>query len=287
MQKFVKPFYEIIKIAFGCALFALGFDFFLQPNALNAGGLSGLAMVLVKVLDAGSVGTITALMNFPLFAIAGLKIGRKFFFGSLIGMGFIALFIDLFAAFPVPQTEPLIGALYGGVICGSGLGIVFVSGVSTGGSDIIVRLLKMRYQNVPIGMITICFDVCVVVLSGIVFRDISVSLYSGVAIFLSGQVIDAVVYRFDYSKVALVISLKYEQIAEAVLNELGRGATFLHGEGAYSNQSTKVVLIAIKRQQLADLKRLVVEIDPEAFIIVQEAHQVLGDGFARYSKDAL
>lgn len=287
MQKHWKSLADVMKIAFGCALFSLGFDLFLQPNALNAGGLSGLAMILVHVFGVGSVGSVTALMNLPLFAVAGLKIGRKFFLGSLIGMVFVSIFIDLFSILPIPQTEPLIGALYGGVLCGSGLGIVFVTGVSTGGSDIAVRLIKKRYQNIPIGMITICFDVCIVALSGIVFQDITVSLYSGVAIFLSGRVIDAVVYRFDYSKVALIISKKYDDVAKVISEELGRGATYLHGEGAFTHQTTKVVLVAVKKQQLADLKRLVVEIDPNAFIIVQEAHQVLGDGFSCYSKDSL
>ena len=287
MQKRLKPLLEIIKIGCGCALFGLGFDLFLAPNTLNAGGLTGLAMIFVKLTGVGSVGVITAIMNLPLFAIAGLKIGKRFFFGSLIGMSLSAFFLDLFVSMPIPQTEPLIGALYGGVICGAGLGIVFVSGVSTGGSDIIVRLMKLKYQNVPIGTITICFEFCVVVLTGIVFRDITVSLYSGVAIFLSGQVIDAVVYRFDYSKVALIITKEYDKVSQVILEELQRGATFLHGEGTYSHTPTKVVLTAVKKQQLADLKRIVVEVDPDAFIIVQEAHQVLGDGFSRYSKDAL
>ena len=159
--------------------------------------------------------------------------------------------------------------------------------MSTGGSDIIVRLLKLRYQNVPIGMISIIFDACIVTLSALAFRDITVALYSGVTIFLTGKVIDAVVYRFDYSKVALIITKKHEQVAQVISDSLDRGATFLHGEGSYTHQQTMVVLTAVKKQQLADLKRLVVETDPEAFIIVQEAHQVLGDGFSRYSKDSL
>ena len=287
MQKYWNLITDLLKMVVGCALFGLGFDLFLQPNALNAGGLSGLAMVIVHLLKIGSVGTITALMNLPLFALGGLKIGKRFFFGSLIGMGLSSLFLDVLTVIPVPQTEPLIGALYGGVLCGAGLGLVFLTGSSTGGSDIVVRLLKRRYQNAPIGTITICFDVCVVALSAIAFKDISVALYSGVAIYVSGIVMDAVVYHFDYSKVALIISKDYEKIAEEIASQLDRGATFLHGEGSYSRKDTMVVLTAVKRQQLADLKRLVVEIDPDAFIIVQEAHQVLGDGFSRYSKDSL
>jgi uncharacterized membrane-anchored protein YitT (DUF2179 family) len=173
------------------------------------------------------------------------------------------------------------------VLCGLGLGVVFVTGASTGGSDIVVRLLKLRWQNVPIGTINMFFDLSVATLTGLAFWDIGSALYSGVAIFVTGQVIDAVVYRFDYSKVALIISNHHEQITQAIAKELDRGATLLHGEGSYSHESKEVILTAVKKQQVSDLKRLVVEIDPDAFIIMQEAHQVLGDGFSRYTKDSL
>lgn len=278
---------DILKTAIGCALFALGFDLFLLPGGMNAGGLSGLAMVFVHLTDFGSVGILTALLNIPLFILAGAKIGKKFFFGSLIGMAFSSAFIDLFALLPVPEVEPLIGAIYGGVICGAGLGFVFAAGVSTGGSDIIVRLLKLKYRHVPIGMISMSFDAGVAILTGIVFRDVNSALYTGIAIFITGKIIDMVVYSFDYSKVALIITKDYEQVAQVISDRLERGATYLHGEGTYSRKATKVVLTAVKKQQVAELKELVVEIDPDAFIIVQEAHQVLGDGFIRYSKDSL
>jgi len=287
MKKAAQIAFWVIKLAVGACLFALGFDLFLVPNGLNAGGLSGLAMVLVHLLGFGSVGTVTALVNLPLFLFGAKKIGKTFFVGSLIGMLTLSAAIDALSVLPVPDVEPLIAVLYGGVLCGVGLGIVFVNGASTGGSDIVVRLLKMRFQHVPIGMINMCFDAVVAVLTGLVFLDASRALYSGVAIFVTGKVIDAVVYRFDYSKVAIIISRSHNEIAHAVGQKLNRGATFLHGEGVYSGNETKVVLTAVKRQQIAELKALVVEIDSDAFIIVQEAHQVLGDGFARYSKDSL
>ena len=165
--------------------------------------------------------------------------------------------------------------------------MVFVCGTSTGGSDILVRLLKLKYRNVPIGQISMTFDVVVVILTGLVFHDVSKALYTGVSVFICGKVVDAVVYRFDYSAVALIISSEYEKIAYEIGVKLDRGATFLHAEGSYSRIPTNVVLAAVKKQQVAELKDLVVHLDPKAFIIVQEAHQVLGDGFARYSKDAL
>lgn len=278
---------DIIKTAVGCAIFALGFDLFLLPGGMNAGGLSGLAMVFVHLTGFGSVGMITALLNIPLFILAGMKIGKKFFTGSLLGMLFSSIFIDLFAAVPIPNVEPLIGALYGGLICGAGLGFVFAAGVSTGGSDIVVRLLKQKYRHVPIGVISMCFDAAVAVLTGIVYKDVDSALYTGIAIFVVGKIIDMVVYRFDYSTVAMIITQNYEQVAQTISDKLERGATYLNGEGTYTGKATKVVLTAVKKQQVAELKELVVEIDPDAFIIVQEAHQVLGDGFIRYSKDSL
>ncbi len=271
----------------GSTLFALGFALFLAPNSINTGGISGLAMVLVEVLGFGSVGSLSILVNLPLFVLGGLKIGRRFFAGSLLGMLLSSVLIDAFSGLSFATPEPLLGVLYGGVICGLGLGVVFVSGTSTGGSDILVRLLKLRYRNVPIGQISMIFDGLVVILTGIAFQDVSKALYSGVTVFLCGKMVDAVVYKFDNSKVALIISPAYEAIAGEIGKKLDRGATFLHAEGSYSGNSTKVVLVAVKKQQLAELTELVSELDPDAFIIVQEAHQVLGDGFKRYSKNGL
>ena len=271
----------------GSAVFALGFSMFLEPNDMSAGGISGLALVFVEIFGVGTVGSLSIFINLPLFILGGLKIGKRFFAGSMLGMVLSSVMIDGFAGFAIPELEPLLAVLYGGVICGLGLGVVFISGTSTGGSDILVRLLKLRYRNVPIGQISMTFDAIVVLLTGIVFRDVSKALYTGVTVYLCGKVIDGVVYNFDYSKVALIISSQYEEIARQIGLQLDRGATFLHAEGSYSHTPTKVVLAAVKKQQLAELKELVVHIDPNAFIIVQEAHQVLGDGFSRYSKDAL
>ena len=287
MKKVYQSAWWFAKIILGSTIFSVGFNLFLGPNALNAGGISGLAMIIAHLLKLEFVGIIIIAMNIPLFILGGVKIGRKFLIGSLAGMLSVSLSLDALTILPPIYTEPLLAALYGGVICGLGLGIVFSTGGSTGGSDILVRVLKLRWANVPIGTINIIFDFTVAALTGLAFWDISRTLYSGVAIFVTGRVIDAVVYRFDYSKVALIISDQHEAITKMINHDLDRGATYLHGEGSYSHQNKKVVLTVMKKQQISDLKRLVVEIDPNAFIVVQEAHQVLGEGFARYSKDSL
>ena len=287
MKELWNKYKWIPATIFGSAIFSVGFAFFLAPNDLSPGGISGLSLIIVELLGFGSVGTISIAINAPLFVLGGVKIGKQFFAGSLLGMLLSSVLIDAFAVFGMGPMDPLLAVLYGGVICGFGLGIVFVSGTSTGGSDILVRLLKLRYRNVPIGQISMAFDAIVVLLSGIVFRDLTKALYTGVTVFLCGKVVDAVVYRFDYSKVALIISREYEAIARNIGIKLDRGATYLHAQGSYSGTETKVVLAAVKKQQITELKELVMEIDPGAFVIVQEAHQVLGDGFSRFSRNSL
>lgn len=287
MKRLWHDYGWIVETVVGSALFAAGFSLFLEPNDMSSGGVSGIALVLIHILGFGKVGTLTILINLPLFILGGVKIGKRFFFGSLLGMFLSSVLIDLMALVKMPPIEPLMAAIYGGVICGLGLGLVFTCGSSTGGSDILARLLKLRYQNIPIGQITMAIDGVVVVMTGLVFQDIAKALYTGITVFICGKALDMVVYRFDYSHVALIISKQYEQIAKGINDKLDRGATFLHGEGSYSRKGTKVVLTAVKKRQITELKELVMELDPEAFVIVQEAHQVLGDGFAKYSKNDL
>ena len=287
MKTMMQRFGWIFTTVLGSAIFALGFDLFLIPNEMNTGGVSGLSMVIRQLLGFGSVGVIQILINIPLFLVGGIKIGKKFFLGSLLGMVSSSVLIDVFSVIPVPQTEYLLGALYGALLCGLGIGIVFAGGTSTGGSDILVRLLKLRYRDVPVGRICLCIDLVVAVLTGIVFGDVTKALYTGITVYITSRDVDSVIYRFDYSKVVLIITREYEQVATVIGEKLHRGTTFLYGQGAYTGRETKVVLTAVKRQQLAELKELVTDIDANAFIIVQEAHQVLGDGFAKYSKDAL
>ena len=187
MQEHWQKYKWIPMTVVGSAIFAAGFAFFLQPNDMSPGGISGLALILVELLDFGSVGILSILMNLPLFILGGLKIGRRFFVGSLIGMTLSSVLIDVFAAMKLPASEPLIAIVYGGVLCGVGIGIVFVSGTSTGGSDILVRLLKLRYRNAPIGQISLTVDAVVVVLTGLVFRDMNKALYTGITVYLCGN----------------------------------------------------------------------------------------------------
>ncbi len=287
MQSILKKYGWIAATIFGSAVFALGFSLFLEPNDINSGGISGLAQAVGQIAGIRNIGLLSVALNIPLFVIGGVRIGKRFFAGSLMGMITSGVLIDVFSAISIEFQDSLVCGIYGGLLCGLGIGVVFAAGASTGGSDILVRLLKLRYRNVPIGTISITFDTFVVILTGIVFHDISRALYSGITVFITGQVMDIVVYRFDYSKVAVIISDCADEIAADVAQKLDRGVTFLSGQGFYSRQDKKVILTVVKRGQLSELKELVMERDAAAFVIVQEAHQVLGDGFSHYSKDSL
>lgn len=281
---------NLLMIAVGSAIFSLGFDLFLEPAGISCGGVSGIAMLIVYATKSKflTVGILSALINLPLFFFGYRKIGKLFFFGSLLGMVVTSVGFDLFArVLPIPKTEPLVAAIFGGVIIGAGLGIVFIAGASTGGVDIVARLLKLKFRNFPIGKILLCMDLCTAVATGIVYGEFNNTLYSVITLVLSSFVLDKVVYGMDYAKVALIISDRYEEIAQAIDTQLDRGVTLLHGQGFYLRSDKFVLLSAVKRKQLAQLKDLVMSIDPSAFIILQDAHQVLGDGFKRYDRNEL
>ena len=280
-------FRNILMIFFGSALFALGFDLFLEPSGINCGGVSGIAMLVVYAVKTKwlTVGILSAMINIPLFFFGYRQIGKYFFFGSMFGMLISSVGFDLFAKIlPVVPMDPLIAAIFGGVAVGAGLGVVFLAGASTGGTDIVARLLKLKFRNFPIGKIMLSMDLLIAVATGIVYRQFTNTLYSVITLYLSSVVLDKVVYGMDFSKVALIISDKFEEIATAIDGKLDRGVTLLQGQGFYKRSDKYVLLSAVKKKQLAQLKELVMDIDPDAFIILQDAQQVLGDGFKRYDR---
>ena len=277
---------NILMITAGCAIFALGFDLFLEPAGFNCGGISGIAMLIDYAVDAPwlTVGLLSLVINLPLFFGGYKKIGKYFFFTSLYGMLCNSILFDLFSYIPVPEVEPLLAVIFGGVMIGAGIGVVFLAGASTGGVDIIARLLKLKFRNFPIGKIILIFDLCTAVATGIVYREVNNTLYSAVTLFISSAVLDWVVYSRDFSQVALIISDKYEEIANAIGTRMDRGVTLLQGKGYYYQKDKYVLLSAVKKQQLAQLKELVTDIDPHAFIILQDAKQVFGERFKRYDR---
>ena len=271
-------------ILFGSVCYAIGFDLFLMLHQVNAGGVSGASMLICAALGwDGGVGILTLGINVPLFLLGYRYLGKRFFAGSIVGTIATSAFIELFARIPAPQTDIMLGVLYGGVLVGLGLGVVFYAGASTGGVDIIASLLRKKFRSISVGNLMLAVDSAVIILTGGVYRDINKTLYSALTLFLCTTVLDAVIFGLNDSTVALIISDSYAAIAREIEDKLARGVTMLSGYGGYTGAEKMVLLVAVRKQQTTQLKMLVERIDPEAFLILQRSHQVLGNGFGRYS----
>lgn len=284
MKKYLKS-YGII--ALGCLVFALSFDWFFAPNQIAMGGLTGLAQIFNFVLPRLTVGLLAAVMNVPLFAAGWRLLGRHLLISSLFAMFFSSAAIDAIAALHTfASTDLMLACLCGGAMMGLGLGMVFSQGATTGGTDIIARLLKLKFPWLPMGKLILIPDFVVITLAALVFGNISAALYGLVALYVSARVMDSVLYGLNESKVAYVISDCWQELSRAIL-DLDRGVTILDAHGAYTGAERHVLLVAFRQKEIVEIKRTVHSVDPRAFLIVCNAHDVLGEGFGEYKKEEL
>jgi uncharacterized membrane-anchored protein YitT (DUF2179 family) len=278
MQKYRKIIKDYLLISAGAFLFAVGISLFAEPFHIAPGGVSGISIIINYLLKL-PVGRTIILINIPLFIAGFLKLGRSFVVSSLYAMLLSSVLVDLLAQVQPFVEEPLLAALYGGLFIGAGMGLIFIHGSSTGGSDIIVRLLRLRFKGLKLGRIMFLTDLCVIALAALVFHDLNRSLYAIITVYVNSIVVDGIIYGLEFSKVAYIISQKSEQIAGRIQVELERGVTFFFGEGGYSKQPAKIIMCALKQQQIVKFYGIVHEEDPEAFVIVTNAHEVVGYGF--------
>ena len=271
---------DYAKIVIGSLLYAVGFQFFLYPNAITTGGVTGVAMI-INYLSGFPVGVMTMLINIPLFAFSWKKFGIKFIIASLVGTVLSSVFVDLLATLQVEVThEPLLGAIYGGLIKGFGLGLVYHTGATTGGVDIVAKFLRRRYQYINFSTFILGLDVVVIVAFAVIFKRYDSAMYAIICMFIASKVIDLVLYGAINSKVCYIITDESVSVKDAIVTELGRGVTFLHGEGAWSGKEKNIILCVIKHSQIVELKKLVEAIDGRAFMIVSDSREVFGKGFS-------
>ncbi len=269
-----------VMITLASALYALGFDWCYAPNEIGFGGITGLAQVINAAVPLLSIGLLVILLNIPLFFLGWRLLGGHLLLSSLYAMFISSVFVDLIAAaIPFAPMDPMLAAIFGGILVGLSLGLIFLQGATTGGTDLAARLLKLRLAWLPMGKLLMGVDLVVIAAAAVAFRNLSSALYGVVSLYISTVVMDMVLYGMDSAKVAYIISSCPDEISAAIFQELERGVTILHGEGAYSGQEKQVLLCAFKQRQIVPLKRLVKERDPNAFLIVCDAHEVLGDGF--------
>lgn len=285
MKKQIKGYSIILA---GSLIYALSFNLFFAPNQVAVGGITGLAQVLNVWFPVLPVGVATILMNVPLFLAGWKLLGFHLLASSLFSMALSSAAIDgmdLIWTFPV--MDPMLACLCGGALMGLGLGMVFSQGATTGGTDIVARLLKLKFPWLPMGTLMLVPDATVLALAVLAFEQAESGLYGGVALFVCSKVMDTVLYGLDASKVAFIISDRRKEIAGQLLREQDRGVTILHGEGAYTRTEKHVLMVAFKQKEIVEIKRLVRELDEAAFMIVCDAHDVLGEGFGSLRQEEL
>ena len=273
-------------IALGSVLFSLSFNWFYVPNQIGFGGLTALGMILNYLSPALPIGTVVLVLNIPIFILGWKFLGGHTLLSSLFAMAATSVLVDLISAlYTFPAMDPMLASIFGGVSLGVSLGMIFSKGATTGGTDLIARLLKLPFAWLPMGKLLLAVDLSMLLAVSVAFRSLESAMYGMISLYISTMVMDVVLYGLDQSKVAYIITSNPRPMAVAIDKQLDRGTTFLHGEGSFTGQDKLVLMCAFKQRQIVPLKALIHELDPDAFLIVCNAHEVLGQGFRRYQKN--
>lgn len=259
---------------------ALGVALFLLPNQLSSGGVAGIATITYYLLNI-PMGKAIILINIPLFLLAVYKLGKEFFVKSLIGTVALSLFIDIFDKFSALTNDRLLASIYGGILIGLGTAIIFKANSSTGGTDLVTQIIKHYRPNIGVGNLIIIVDGIIIGLNVILFKEIQIGLYSVIAIYLSGKVIDIVFEGIYFTKLLFIISNKSEEIAKQIGDKIGRGTTGLYGKGMYTDEEKLVLICAVSRGDIVKAKSIAQKIDPKSFIVITNSREVLGEGFKK------
>lgn len=262
----------------GAAIMAIGVSSFLLPNQLSTGGFSGIATITYYLFNI-PMGAMILILNIPMFIFSGVKIGKEFFIKSLIGTASLSFFIDVFDKYKPVTTDRFLACVYGGVIIGIGTAIILKVGSSTGGTELITNLIKSYKPTISMSKYLTMIDIIIVAVNVFVFREIEIGLYSAIAIYLYGKMIDIVFEGVYYTKLLFIISDKSEEISNEIEMNIKRGVTGLYGKGMYSGNDKLVLICAASRWDISKIKVLAKRIDKRCFIVVANAREVLGEGF--------
>lgn len=273
--------WDAFVIIIGTAIYAVGLYYFIEPSNTAPGGVSGIAL-LVNYCTGFPVGIMSAFINLPLLVLGLIFLGKEFIFKTLLSvLSFTVIYDYVLTPLQVPYYggERLMACIFGGVVTGLGLGLVFYAAGSTGGTDVISKLLQRVFPHLQIGRLLMIVDLAVVLASIVVYHSTESALYAIIVIYANTQMINVVVYGGDSGRLLYILSDHYREITDAILSAMDRGVTLLNGEGGYTGQDKKVVMCALRKTEYHKVKRLVRSIDPNAFIIAAESYEVMGEGF--------
>lgn len=281
----MKTFFNIgrryIMILAGSVAYAAGIGLFLNPNSLAPGGVTGISIILNRFTPF-AVGTLSLFINIPIMCIGLWKLGKRMMLSTVLVVVVSSLFMNIFQTFGAVTSDRVLAAAAGGVCVATGIGLVFKSGGTTGGMDVLIRCIRKKYPYIKTNTLFLASDLTVIVISAIVFKNFEVGLYAGISAVICSRVLDMVLYGRDEAKLLFVISDKEEEITRRILDEIDIGVTRISGTGAYTGKSRQIIMCVMKKQRMPKVSRLVAEIDDRAFMIVSSASEIYGEGYKSY-----
>lgn len=272
---------KFFTILLGTFIIAMSLDLFLVPADIAPGGLSGVSIILHHLTNI-PVGISILVLNIPIFLWGLRNFSLSFMLSSLLGMFALSAFTDAFAFLKPVTSDILLSAIYGGALMGLGLGLVFQAGSTTGGTDIAAQILKKHFPSISVGRFVLIIDAFIVLLAGLVFGRWEVILYSAAALYICSYIIDLLVEGIDFAKVAYIISDTPEKISAQISETLERGTTALHASSHYSGANKTVLMCVVKKYEITKLKKIIKLVDKNAFVILSDTREVLGNGFRNH-----
>ena len=272
--------YEMMLLVLGCFIMACGTALFLLPNQLSTGGFSGIATISYYLFKT-PLGTTMFLLNVPLFILSYFRKGGKFLIKAVTGTALLGIFIDILEKFNPLTQDKFLASIYGGIIVGIGTSLVLKAVASTGGTDLLIYIIRSYKPHYQTSSLTVIIDFIIVLLNVLVFKNIEIGLYSAIAIYIDGKMIDIVFEGVNFTKIMFIISSKYEQISKEIGESLTRGSTGIYAKGMYTNEDKMMLLCAGSRSDICKIKQITLKIDNKAFIIVSNARETLGKGFRK------
>ena len=276
---------DMIFYLFGGAVYALAVVMIVTPNQISPGGVTGIASLL-NVLFSLPVGTTVFLLNLPLLAAGFLRFGGFFILKTGIATLTVSLWLDLFSPLIKPVTlDPILAAIFGGVLMGTGLGIVMLRGATTGGMDIVAKLIHQKFPHITVGRVMLAGDAAVVLLAALVYQNPASGLYSIVALYASSRVMDTLLYGSDKGKMIYIVTSKPEEASDRITEIMRRGVSLMEVVGGYTGKRHTMLMCTVRRHEVSQLLQIVKALDPQAFIVVGEAGEIIGEGFKPMEKD--
>ena len=285
-KKYIKLLWDMFLLTLGAVIFAIGVACFLDPNSIASGGVSGIAIIITKFTDILPTGTFIALINVPILLVGTIVFGFKFLASTMYAVLVSSLAVNIFGEYVGALTDNLLLAAVGGsVLVGAGVGLVFRTGATTGGTDVIVKLLRLKFRHLPTGFVFGFVDGCVCLTSGLVFKNIEITIYAVISLMVASITMNKVLYGSDSARMIYVISSENKAIAKRLMEEVDVGATYMQGNGAYTGREFDVLMVVLRAKQLPRARDIVKQVDDGAFMIVTNATSVFGEGFKKYDSE--